>query len=223
MVSMSNEELSFKPKINQNSSLIASYKRNYNQETLEQKIQRISDEALDKKNKLHEKLQSEHYEQYSFEPKINPLSRQLAKTTNLSNYQEDLRNKKKIKAQASVAELQKICSFSPKLHSPSRYSEVVSAYRQGENIVARIQKTQIEKNRLITNVKKEEEVENMSQCTFKPKTISRIRSDSSIKVKGVDRFNELRTMAKKQQYDKQVMEKKLLYRDCTRELVYTPY
>ena len=146
----------------------------------------------------------------------------MAKSTSILSYQDEIRAKKKLQAQASVAELQKICCFSPRINSPRRYSGLVSKYKQGENILGSIEKEKNAKNKIIDNIKKEKEVEILNSCTFKPKSLSRIRSDSNIQVKGAERFHEIRDMAKKQQYDKEEREKKLLYKDYTRDLVYSP-
>ena len=222
MLSKTSSELSFRPSINQNSCLIANYKHNYSQESLDEKLKRISDTALARKQELQDKLHNEHYDQYKFEPEINTLSRQLARSTNMTSYQDDSRAKKKLRAQASVAELQKICSFSPRINSPKRFSEVSSRYKQGDNIIGAIEKSRQEKQKASESLRKEGEVEELSRCTFKPKSLSKIRSESAIPVKGTDRFHELRSMAKKQQFDQAEREKKLLYRDSTRELCYSP-
>lgn len=151
------------------------------------------------------------------------MSRQLGQSSNLSNSQEETRAKKKLKAQASVAELEKLCSFSPRINSPKRFSTVNSYYKQGENILEKIENTRKEKISMISDIKTAEEQEKNQICTFKPKTLPRIRSDSNIQVKGTDRFHELRGMARKQQIDKEQREKKLLYRGLIRDLIYSPY
>lgn len=205
-----------------NSNLIAYYKRNYSQESLEEKLKRIGTEAMNKKKQLNDKIHNDHYDKYTFEPEINPLSRQLAKTTNLPSYQEEMRTKKKMQAQASVAELQKICSFNPIINSPKRYSAVVSHYKQGGNVLGDIEKARKDKQKTLEMIKKENEVEKFSSYTFRPKGLSRVKSESHVEVKGADRFHELRNMAKKQQIEKDEREKKVLYRDMARDLIYAP-
>ena len=223
LASKSTTDLKFKPIINQNSSLIAFYKHNYSQETLEDKIQRIGKEAQMKKNQLQEKLHQEHYSKYKFEPELNPLSRQLAKNSTMESYSEESRHKKKLKAQASVAQLEKLCSFSPRINSPKRFYGINSHYKQGEDILQRIKSTQGEKRKMALSVKKEHEMDELSQCTFKPKGISRVRSDIDIIVKGTDRFLELRNMAKKQMIEKDLRERQVLYKDTSRDLLYSDY
>ncbi len=73
------------------------------------------------------------------------------------------------------------------------------------------------------SVRKEHEMDELSQCTFKPKSISRVRSDSNVLVKGTDRFLELRNMAKKQLIEKDLREKQVLYKDMSRNLLYSNY
>jgi hypothetical protein len=214
--------LKFKPTINQNSSLIAHFKRNYSQETLDDKLVRISNDALDKKNKIKDRIQEEHYEQFKFQPKINNISRQLAKSTNVSTYSEEAKNKKKMQAQAAMAELQKKCTFSPRINSPNRFPGVASSYKQGYNLLQTIEKSREIKQKEILSIKKETEVEQMNECTFKPKGLNRLHSEGNIIVKGVDRFHEIRNMVHRQKADKQEREKKLLYIDKTREMLYSP-
>ena len=217
LASKSTTDLKFKPIINQNSNLIAFYKHNYSQETLEDKIQRIG------KDQIQEKLNKEHYSKYKFEPELNPLSRQLAKNSTMESYSEESRNKKKLQAQASVAQLEKFCSFSPRINSPKRFSGINSHYKQGEDILKEIKSVQGEKRKIALSVKKDHEMNELSQCTFKPKSISRVRSDSNIIVKGTDRFLELRNMAKKQMIEKDLREKQVLYKDMSRNLLYSDY
>lgn len=223
LASKSTADLNFKPIINQNSNLIAYYKHGYSQETLEDKIYRLGKEAQDNKAQLQRKLNDDHYSKYKFEPELNPLSRQLAKTSTMESYHEDTRVKKKLQAQASVAELEKLCSFAPRITSPKRYSSINSHYKQGEDILRGIKKSQEEKKKLIAGANKEHELESLNQCTFKPKSMSRIRSEGNVQVKGTDRFLELRNMAKKQQIEKDLREKQVLYKDMSRNLLYSSY
>ena len=223
LATKSTTDLKFKPIINQNSNLIAFYKHNYSQETLEDKLQRIGKEAQMKKNQIQEKLNQEHYSKYRFEPELNPLSRQLAKNSTMESYSEESRNKKKLQAQASVAQLEKLCSFNPRINSPKRFAGINSHYKQGEDILRGIKNTQGEKRKMALSVRKEHEMEELSRCTFKPKSISRVRSDSNIIVKGTDRFLELRNMAKKQLIEKDLREKQVLYKDMSRNLLYSNY
>lgn len=212
----------FRPEINQNSNLIAYYKKNYSQETLDDKIKRIGSEAVVKKKQLAEQLNNEHCEKYTFEPEINIISRQLGKSNNLPGYLEEMRARRKIQAQASVAELQKICSFSPRVNSPKKYSSIVSHYKQGTRILEDIEKARKEKQKLMNSLKRETEVEKFSCYTFHPQGLSRVKSEGNVEVKGIDRFHELRNMVKKQQIEKQQREKKFLYKDMARDLVYSP-
>jgi hypothetical protein len=223
LVSKSTTDLKFQPIINQNSSLIAFYKHNYSQETLEDKLARIGKEAQQKKNDLQQKLNQEHYSKYKFEPELNPLSRQLAKSSTMESYSEESRIKKKMQAQASVAELEKLCSFSPRINSPKRFAAVNSHYKQSEDILNGIKNNQLMKRKTALSAKKEHEMEQLSQCTFKPKSLSRVRSDSNVVIKGTDRFLELRNMAKKQMIEKDLREKQVLYKDMSRNLLYSAY
>jgi hypothetical protein len=56
-----------------------------------------------------------------------------------------------------VAELEKLCSFSPRINSPKRFSTVNSYYKQGENILEKIENTRKEKISMISDNKNAEE------------------------------------------------------------------
>ena len=78
----------------------------------------------------------------------------------------------------------------------------------------------MDKNKFIDCKKKEAEIEIMNNCTFKPKRKKKLPSEKNVIVKGADRFYELRNMAKKQQYDKEEREKKVLYKDYIRDSLF---
>ncbi|OMJ82277.1 hypothetical protein SteCoe_17058 [Stentor coeruleus] len=245
--------LTFKPSINKNSNLIAKFKRNYSQETITDKIKRIGPEAQAIKLQLKEQISNEHYEKFTFEPEINNISRQMAGTANLSTYHEELKIKKKIKAEASVAEIQKICSFSPKINPSKRYSmmvsdktpqanngkgvpicvagmqykdynaqPIISRYKQSGDILGDIEKARKEKEQVLNAKKQEKEIQISSNCTFRPQGLARMKSECHVEVKGMDRFYELKNIANRQKVEQDEREKKFLYRDLTRDLVYAP-
>ncbi|OMJ78671.1 hypothetical protein SteCoe_21478 [Stentor coeruleus] len=238
------EELSFKPRINLNSNFIANYKHKYAQETMDDKICRISSQAALKKQNMKKQINNDYYEKYTFEPKINNISKQLAKSTNMIDYQEELKNKRKIQAQASVAELQRICSFSPQINSLKKKSLMhtrkslqnthekqdfdkngeygESKYKQGENVLENIEKARKNKEKVLFDLKQERDFKDFSNCTFQPKKTERLISENNVQVKGIERFYELRSIAKQQKIEKKLSEKTKLYHGITRDLVYAP-
>ncbi|OMJ73272.1 hypothetical protein SteCoe_28085 [Stentor coeruleus] len=235
------QELSFKPSINFNSNFIANYKYKYAQETMDEKINRISlQDALKKKN-TKDQINNDYYEKYAFKPKINNISKQLAQPTNMLDYQEELKNKHKIQAQASVAELQRICSFSPHINSLNKKSVIntrkivqnsyekqdfdkdgESRYKQGKNVLKNIEKSLENKKKVLFDLKQEKDFIVFSNCTFQPKKIERLKSENNIQVKGVNRFYELRNLAKQQKIEKELNERNKLYHGMTRDLIYSP-
>jgi hypothetical protein len=189
---------------------------------MDEKLSRIGKDAFIRKKEIKEKLQKEQDEQYCFIPKINQISRQLGRSTASSVYSEESKNKKKQLAQASIEELQKKCSFSPRINSPKRFQGIVSAYKQGRRILDDIEKSREEKKKVILDYKQEAEVEAMNGCTFKPKGLNRVKTEGTVEVKGVERFQELRNMVKQQNFAKQERAKRLLYTDTSREMAYSP-
>lgn len=245
------QELSFKPSINMNSNFIANYKYKYAQETVDEKLNRISAQAALKKKHMKDQINNDYYEKYTFEPKINNISKQLARSTNMLDYQEELKTKRKIQAQASVAELQKICSFSPQINSPRKKSIMKtrkslqntyekqdfdkdflgknkggnngeSMYKQGKDVLGNIEKARKDREKVLFDLKQEKDFNVFSNCTFQPKQTGRLRSELKVEVKGVDRFYELRNLVKQQKIEKDLSERTKLYRGMTRDLVYAP-
>lgn len=220
LFSASAENLKFKPTISENSKIILNCKRNLAGESFREKIDRIVKGDTERNRKLKNKLEKEVYGKYKFTPDINEISKVLVK--NSSFVVDDLKNKKKLRAQASVAEIEKTCSFSPCLNNNKRFDRVRSVYTQNEEILNGIEKKRKEKNLNAKMVKDELEVKEREKCTFKPKRIPRISSDGDVKVKGVDRFYELRNLALRQKEEKEIREKKVLYKDSIRDMLYSP-
>ena len=220
LFSASAENLKFKPTISENSKIILNCKRNLDGESFREKIDRIVKGDMERNRKLKNKLENEVYGKFKFSPDINEISKVLVK--NSSFLVDDLKNKKKLRAQASVAEIEKTCSFSPCLNNNKRFERVRSAYTQNEEILNGIEKKRKEKNLNAKMAKDIVEVKEREKCTFKPKRIPRISSDGDVKVKGVDRFYELRNLALRQKEEKETREKKVLYKDQIRDMLYSP-
>ena len=99
---------------------------------------------------------------------------------------------------------------------------IISRYKQSGDILGDIEKARKEKELILNAKKQEHEIQVFSNCTFRPQGLARMRSECHVEVKGMDRFHELKNIANRQKVEQDEREKKLLYRDLTRNLVYAP-
>jgi hypothetical protein len=219
LLSASMENFNFRPSISENSKILINCKRS--PESFKDKIIRITSGDILKNKEIKEKLTRDVYGKLKFSPDINSLSKDLAKSS--KGFNDDHRKStQKEKATAKVAEIEKICSFSPNLQKNKKFDEVKSRYAQNEEIMKGIETSRKEKMEAVKRVKHALEVRNSEKCTFRPKRMNRIFSDGDVKVKGVDRFYELRSMAFKQKEELEEREKRVLYKDQIREMLYSP-
>lgn len=212
MAKINQTQYTFKPKIDKTSHFITASSRERSQEKQSDKFERWSVKDSQKRFEKEKKMQEEHYSKFKYEPEINKLSKQLGRTASLNElaYNEGTKKNLKNKAQAQAAEIEKACSFTPKTDSSKKYSHIGSAYNQKEDIVKIIEDQQREKQQKADNLKKLIEYEEMRPCTFKPsQQISRISIDHHVEVKGVDRFMELKEIAKRIEDEKKEREEKV--------------
>lgn len=216
LVSKSKQDLKFQPKINETSNFIANFKHNYSAESQKEKIERITKGALAKKAEIKAELEKVVFSDLKFEPKINPISQKLAKSSRFLNDNKELKLSKKLKAQASVAELDKVCSFSPLLKSPKKFEGLHSRYSQSTNIMQEIERERELKIKNKQELRNSLDAKDLNECTFRPWKFERIEHEGNVCVKGAERFFELKNLACRQKYEKEMREKKVLYKDQAR-------
>ena len=203
-------QYTFKPQINQNSHYMTISSKERNKESQEQRYYRMSSKDWKKRTDKQNRLNEEYYSQYKFEPKINSLSKQLGRTVSLNELSnvQDFQKKQKLKQRQLEKDMEKDCSFKPSLMSNKKYQNVTSNYRQSEDISNTIQEQQRQKQQRIENLKKQREVSELQSCTFQPELIEKRIEETEEEVKGLERFLELKDMARKNQLEKQQRERK---------------
>lgn len=206
----STNDLKFHPEINENSNFIINCKHDYNSESQKSKILRMTTKAIANKLEIQSQLEKSIYSNLKFTPEINQISKKLAGNKKLSTNSEDLKEKKRHRAQASLSEIEKLCSFSPILKNSQKFGGITSKYSQSVDIMEEIQKQRDEKVKNRKELRSLNEDKDFNECTFKPKRFERIGQDRAVCVKGVERFYELRNLANRQKYEKEERERKVL-------------
>eukprot|EP00854_Cymbomonas_tetramitiformis_P003370 gene3370-4239_t len=100
------EECKFVPQTNSSQVLHASRHVSMCHETQAEKMERLSYKDKIRKESLKENLQQQHFAQYSFEPKLNNVSRSMARSTTLGELVKDERRQKQcVKPRMCVEDL----------------------------------------------------------------------------------------------------------------------
>ena len=201
----------FTPEIDSTSKYLAECSRYRTAEKLET---RLVNEA--KKNReMKEDLQEKFYSGFKYEPDINPISKSIGKSSSLSeisNNKFSLALKQKL-AEAKAQEDDSKNSFTPKLMASKKFEYVSSSYKQSNELLGTIKKQfkQIQQRR--EENKKNKEVEEMRECTFTPqgKLGCIYAGDNKVEIKGIDRFFELKSIAKRKEDEQKSREKKLFF------------
>ena len=203
-------EYNFKPAINRNSSIIV--------ETLTpprsqlEKLKRLSDNNAEKLKNQHN-IREGYFSQFNYSPDINENSRRIGRVSSLDNLATNTSkiNIRKIKEDMLNKDVIENCTFSPDIISKNYYNlNIKSTYDQNSKIMKNIKdniKAKNEKNKAIRCVKDYEELRN---CSFKPTINEKINySHTKQHIKGIDRFFELKEMARKLSSEKLERENKV--------------
>lgn len=208
MIERLQSSYTFKPNIDKTSQYIAESNKDRSKDKLEERLNNDGRKKLE----LQENLKNQHYSQFTYEPTINQLSKKLGKSSSLSEIAFSLSSKeaKKKVAEEKAAEIERKCSFTPTINSSEKFRNVVSKYKQGENISEVIAEEMTAKRSKHEIIKKTKEYESMKECTFAPKGVGKVLDmDNSVKVKGMERFLELREIARKREEELKEREEKV--------------
>ena len=131
-----NDELTFKPKINFTSDLIARTNPERIGEDIDDKYKRLYDEA-EKLKQRKEQLKTFYDAQYNFTPKINELSKVIGNTIllnrkNFFNY--EIKNSFVSKENLIKNEIDIKCTFKPNIIKNQKYKNIQSNYKYDDNI-----------------------------------------------------------------------------------------
>jgi hypothetical protein len=208
MIKRIQSNYTFKPSIDQTSKYIADSNRDRSKDRLEERLNKDGR----KKIELQAYLQQDYYSQFTYEPVINPISKKLARSSSLNEiaFNQNSKDAKKKVAEEKAAEIERKCSFTPKIITSDRFKNIDSRYKQTENISDIISDQISAKKQKQDNLKKVYEYESMKECTFAPQNLGKkVNFDNKIKVKGMERFLELKEIAKRKEEEQKEREDKV--------------
>jgi hypothetical protein len=212
------KEFSFKPKINATSGVIIEADPERCNENSEQKYDRLYNKDVRKANENRELMEEELYSKYTYQPKINHLSRlmvadraptdilnltQISKSTLTHPIHQEYEQKHR-----------KECTFKPKINN--NYSNVRSEYTNKDILKAKLQEKAMQRRQVEEQKRMDQEYEELKDCTFKP-VINNDQyqaHDQVVVVRGLSRYMELQELALKKtqdQIDREIKGKNLNY------------
>ena len=201
------EELTFKPKINSTSDLIAKTNPDRIGEDFEDKFQRLYDEAEILKNKK-EQLSEFYNAQYNFSPTINEISKLIG-----NNYLYNRNTISNMHTNNIILE-SKECTFKPKIINNDKYNSVESNYKYDENISKKIEEEMINRTNKINQLKSDYLSNKTKECKFIPQTNKNIYNlkmhydnNDNFYQKGLKKYLEQMEKAKKAKKEKEDLEK----------------
>ncbi|OMJ91712.1 hypothetical protein SteCoe_5743 [Stentor coeruleus] len=201
-----NESLTFTPMINKQSSIIAD--NNTSPKTIIKRMREMSDNNVLKMQRQNAAREA-FYAKFPFAPEINEVSQKIGRSSSIEKLTEDNIKKKNIdrKVEEICQDDMKNCTFSPKIN-PKKFHYLKSSYGQDGDIMKRIEEEDKEKREKNRRMKFEKEFEEAKCCSFRPE-ISREKNkfEKKTSVKGLDRYFELKQMAKRISVEKEEQEK----------------
>lgn len=108
-----NSEYLFKPQINRQSELIVESNEDRLNEKATEKFARLGQKDFEKNRILKEQLNQIYYEQFTFKPAINPLSKMIARKRSLDTLAYNPERKEKLKQLKEEQDSKQTCSFYP--------------------------------------------------------------------------------------------------------------
>ena len=217
------EDLTFKPKINQKSDLIARTNPERIGEDADDRYKRLYNDAekiLEKK----EQLKTFYNAQYDFTPKINKLSEIIGdnyayrKNYLLKDYtinNNTINNSNNSNINIIKNEIDRECTFKPKIIINKKYNYIQSNYKYDDNLSQKIKEELNNKNDKM-NILKTEQLNNyIKECKFIPETNKQISNlnnnplDERFYQKGLKKYMEQMEKAKMAKKEKEEKEKKV--------------
>ncbi|KNC54704.1 uncharacterized protein AMSG_01554 [Thecamonas trahens ATCC 50062] len=160
---------------------------------------------------LRANAEEEYYSQFTFQPKINPASRALAKDRSFAQLAESTAPKAAAAGDAVEAAFSEAHPFKPKLNSTSARAK--SYLRDTSNLMARIEADRRAKEKALAAARLEREAAEMEECSFAPARVTASTSPEAnrarpVQVKGLDRFMELQRMREAKEAEKRELERR---------------
>lgn len=204
-------EYNFKPNINRNSMIIV--ESSNSPKPLLEKLKKLSENNLEKL-KSQKEIRENFYSQFSHSPEINNYSKNIGKPTDFNNLVENLSKKtmREKKQEGIFKEVMENCTFSPDIVS-RKVKNVNSSYGQTERILQNIEKQAKIKRERSKIIKNMQDYEELKKCSFKPIINEKILLSASNtgEIKGLDRYFELKSMAKRMSKEKLSREAEIFF------------
>jgi hypothetical protein len=204
--SLEKKSWNFTPEIGKASKFIAESDKNRYSTTIEKRLMKTSQDTKALKADFEEK----YYSEFKFEPKINSISKNLGKSTSLNEIATNLFSKalKNKLAEEKLAEEESKYNYKPKISKSKDFEYISSTYKQIDNLTQTLKRQQSIKERRIEEIKKYKESQEMRECTFTPQKIEAKDFSKSVSIKGMDRFFELKDMARRKEQEHRERENK---------------
>ena len=202
-----NKNCNFSPNLNRNSVIIV--ESSNSPQPLLEKMKKLSDDNVNKLN-TQNRVRENFYSQFNFSPNINTLSKQIGRTPSVESLTSNSQKHKIRERQQEVIEKDMIenCTFSPDIISKNKFLHVNSSYNQTQNILINIEKEAKEKNDKNKKLKCIQDYDELKKCSFKPIISGKVNYQYPKKeIKGLDRYFELKEMAKRLSKEKTEREK----------------
>lgn len=207
-----NLKYTFKPEIG-NAEEVLIYKRpDLVLETEEERIERLSRKDFDKTQNTRKKVADEYYGQFSFHPIVNKKSKYLARSSSCSKlYNKEKEEKLKKLEEEKERKYREQCTFKPDLHYTKKQNELVDEYYRNQlKYTEKMYNNLREKEKLMRENKREKELEELRECTFKPKIQPPPKKgDRLVLVNGLGRYLEMTELARKKKEEQKKREEKV--------------
>jgi hypothetical protein len=197
------ESPTFEPELTRTSQLLAHAKRET--ESSAEKMNRLAVRDKERTGELRRSIEEQYYAQFTFQPKLNKISRALAETkegadvttSKTGRVSEDL-------LQELEENFKKSCTFKPVIHSSGPRD------RESLNVshASAVQDYVSEKERWLAEARREQQYDELKECTFQPK-VKRKRPDfkgEPVEVPGMAKFLDRKLKARQMEDDKKARE-----------------
>jgi len=213
---LSEEGCTFAPQINKISSFLVDADATRANETLNDKIERLSKKDAQKKEIYQEQMRKAYYDQFTFQPAINAVSKSLGRKSSIDElaYNREGKEHLRLLREKSIDNMLNQCSFKPKINHNKKYEQVQSQYQKNAQILENIKLENKKKEIKADLQKKMEEYEKLKECTFKPKVNKEINEEVlkpklAEAVPGLERFMQMRDLHKKKLQEKKQREEEV--------------
>ncbi|CAD8120671.1 unnamed protein product [Paramecium sonneborni] len=198
------KDYTFRPKLNKQSEFIAN--RKISQDSL---FDRLYSEYRTRQSNIEERKQEE-ISRLNFNPDLNPKSMEMAVDRTLSDLiKNQYGNYRKQLLKEKYDDSDKECSFYPSVSTSMKYSQMHSQY-SFDDCHEKIKQYQTDREQKRSQLKKQQEDQQLKQCTFKPQINKKpIDTTKQVEIYGLESFMLKVDMNNKKKDQQQLVEQKL--------------